>query len=198
MQLNEKIPEYDAFKKCYYKHNERLWAEYRHGRIVKDHLRIKRFELAFKEFKIKDVPLINEFAKSYLALCSDLPIVIPHSHEMLETLSKKYRLHILSNGFSTAQDRKLAAGNLRKYFDLLIYSEVINKHKPHAEIFNYALKLANCPANKAIMVGDDYEVDILGAYNVGIDQIYYAPEGANENQTSTFIISDLIDITQFL
>jgi putative hydrolase of the HAD superfamily len=34
----------------------------------------------------------------------------------------------------------------------------------------------NAPKKSALMIGDSWEVDIVGAMNFGIDQIYYNPK----------------------
>ena len=54
----------------------------------------------------------------------------------------------------------------------VITSEGSNSLKPHKEIFDYALLRAKADAKRSIMIGDDPEVDIKGAMNVGIDQVF--------------------------
>jgi putative hydrolase of the HAD superfamily len=36
-----------------------------------------------------------------------------------------------------------------------------------------ALQRANCKAEEALMIGDDWDADILGARNAGIDQVFF-------------------------
>ena len=44
--------------------------------------------------------------------------------------------------------------------------------KPCTSIFNYALTMDSIKPNNAIMVGNDYEKDILGARNAGIKAVF--------------------------
>ena len=44
--------------------------------------------------------------------------------------------------------------------------------KPCTSIFNYALTMDSIKPHNAIMVGNDYEKDILGARNAGIKAVF--------------------------
>ena len=44
--------------------------------------------------------------------------------------------------------------------------------KPKKEIFDFALSRAKAFQHDSIMIGDSIEVDIKGAINAGIDQVY--------------------------
>ena len=68
--------------------------------------------------------------------------------------------------------------------DLFITSGEIGVDKPKAPIFLAAMKRANVAPSEAIHVGDQYNVDVLGARGVGIkglllDRYDYAPDIAD-------------------
>jgi putative hydrolase of the HAD superfamily len=44
------------------------------------------------------------------------------------------------------------------------------------------------------MVGDDLEVDIIGARNAGIDQVYFNPEGMPHGEEVSYEISSLAEL----
>ena len=48
------------------------------------------------------------------------------------------------------------------------------------------------------MVGDDFEVDIVGARNAGIDQVFYTPQGDEGSFAPTYQIRDLIELKRLL
>lgn len=59
--------------------------------------------------------------------------------------------------------------------------------KPCTSIFNYALEMDSIKPNNAIMVGNDYEKDILGAREAGIKAVFI-------NRDITNIRSGIVDI----
>lgn len=64
------------------------------------------------------------------------------------------------------QNRKLAKLGYSNF--ALVTSEEVGVEKPNKSIFLHALKKINLKSNQVIMIGDDYEKDILGARNIGI------------------------------
>ena len=99
--------------------------------------------------------------------------VFPHTFEVLDYLTDRgYLLHLITNGFEKTQHSKLKYSGLQKYFIEVITSETSNSLKPHKEIFEYAMNKVNCCADECIMIGDSLEVDIQGAMNAGIDQVF--------------------------
>ena len=94
--------------------------------------------------------------------------------DILNYLKKKrYHLNIITNGFREVQHEKIETSGLKPFFDKIFISEEIKSPKPEREIFEYSIKSANAKKSKSIMVGDDWEIDVLGALNCGIDAIHY-------------------------
>ena len=50
---------------------------------------------------------------------------------------------------------------------------MVGVKKPNPKIFKHALQIAKASQENSIMIGDNYEADILGALNVGIDAICF-------------------------
>jgi len=48
------------------------------------------------------------------------------------------------------------------------------------------------------MIGDDLEVDVLGARNVGLDQIFFNPEQIKHNEKVTYEILSLKELQEIL
>ena len=70
--------------------------------------------------------------------------------------------------------------------------------KPDAKIFEYALEQANAKIDESIMIGDDPEVDILGAKNIGMDQVLFDPYAKLQQNGATYYINDLIELEKYL
>lgn len=163
------------FIDTYNRNNHRLWALYHHGKITKSQLREARFADTFTELGIDPLLFPKTFETDYLRLCPQKMNLFPHTHETLTYLKEKYTLHLISNGFGDAAQIKVVKCDLKKYFKTIVISEVVGVHKPHPEIFHYAVKNAKTEIAKSVMVGDSLEADIQGAQNVGMDAIFFNP-----------------------
>ena len=174
LELQSKgIYDFDLFHKNYLVHNDKLWERYRNGFIKVDELRWKRMWLTLLDFKIGDKMLATEMGIQFLDLLPTRKLLFPYTVEILEYLSeKKYNLHLITNGFEKTQHSKLKNSAIDKYFREVITSESSNSLKPHKEIFDYALAKTGAQKEESIMIGDSIEIDIQGAINAGIDQIY--------------------------
>ncbi len=193
------VTDVEAFHEAYTVHNDRLWDKYRKGQITKDVLRGKRFALTLKDFGIIDIKLGELIGDEYVRISPLIVNLFPNSEEVIEYLAPKYNLHIITNGFSEVQFIKLKSAGLDKYFDKVITSEEAGAKKPDPIIFDYALEKAGAEAKNSVMIGDDYEVDIMGARDVGIDQIFFDPEDNHqENGKCTYHINDLKEIIGIL
>ena len=106
----------------------------------------------------------------------------------------------MTNGFKEVQYPKIKRSGLEPFFDYIFISEEIGFNKPDIRIFEYALNKMKISADKAIFVGDDYEVDILGAANAGIDQVYFNPniDSCKNKKDATFNICSLLEMKSFL
>ena len=167
------IHDFDLFHKNYLIHNERLWERFRNGFIRVDELRWKRMWLTLLDFKIGDEKLARQMGLRFLDLLPTRKLLFPHTVELLEYLTqKKYQLHLITNGFELTQHSKLKNSGIDKYFIEVITSESCNSLKPHKEIFEYALAKTGATKEESIMIGDSLDVDIQGAINAGIDQVY--------------------------
>jgi putative hydrolase of the HAD superfamily len=167
------IDDFDLFHKNYIAHNDKLWERYRNGFIKVDELRWKRMWLTLLDFKIGDEAFAREMGIRFLDLLPTRKLLFPYTIEILDYLSEKnYRLHLITNGFEKTQHSKLKNSGIDKYFIEVITSESSNSLKPHKEIFDYAFIKTGAQKEESIMIGDSIEVDIQGAIDAGIDQVY--------------------------
>ncbi|MDQ7950173.1 MAG: HAD-IA family hydrolase, partial [Cellulomonas sp.] len=95
--------------------------------------------------------------------------------DVLGYLRKKYKLHIISNGFKETTTTKMERSGLNPYFTEIIISEDVGVNKPHYSIFEYALNKAGANKHESIMIGDSIEADIRGAQNFGMQAIFFNP-----------------------
>ncbi len=194
--LNERgVNDFDLFHKNYLQHNEKLWERYRNGYIKQEELRVKRMWLTLLDFKIADDQLAQEMSGRFLDMLPTRTILFPYTKEILEYLTTKgYILHLITNGFEKTQHNKLLHSGLKPFFKEVITSEGSGSLKPNKEIFEFAFKKCNTKAEESIMIGDSIEVDILGAKNAGLDQVYVNYLGIEPEIKPTYTVYSLKEL----
>ena len=192
------IPYLPTFFSTYNKHNDLLWESYRNGELTKEILRDLRFIQTLSSFDIKDEALAVTLSEEYLFYAPRTVYLFPGAAEVLKKLHPHYELHLITNGFEEVQHIKIQTANLDQYFKKLITSEAAGVKKPDPLIFDYALQQTGASKGESLMIGDDLEVDILGAQNFGIDQIYFNPEGLPHEARPSFEIRHLNEIPDLL
>ena len=191
------ITDFDCFHKNYLEHNEKLWERYRNGFIKVDELRWKRMWHTLIDFKIGDEQLARSMGARFLELLPTRNILFPDTLDVLDYLADKgYQLHLITNGFEETQHCKLRNSGLDKYFTHVITSEGSNSLKPKKEIFEYAFQKTNASRAGSIMIGDSLEVDIQGAINAGIDQVFVNHLRLEPAIQPTYIVYELQELRQ--
>jgi len=179
--------------------NHGLWAAYRSGEISKQELRERRFHQSLLKYRIDEPELALRFNYAYVSRCSTKTNLLPYSKEILEYLSESYVLHIITNGFKEAQHIKLERSGIRPFFKEVIVGDEVGINKPDPRIFHHAFESSTAAPEESIMIGDDYEADILGAKEVGMDQIYFRTIAeAEEAKIATFTVSQLKELREIL
>jgi len=191
------VNDFDLFHRRYIVHNDKLWARYRNGYIKVDELRWKRMWLTLLDFKIGEEALARKMDVLFLDALPTRRILFPHTLEILGYLRDKgYILHLITNGFEKTQHAKLRHAGLTPYFTEVITSEGSNSLKPHKEIFDYALLRAGAERHESIMLGDSLDVDIQGAINAGIDQVYVNHLGLEAAIRPTYMVRSLKELEE--
>jgi len=196
--LDSVFPDVKTFISTFTKHNDYLWEKYRLGELKKDILRFKRFDLTLRDYGVNNQLLAKKIGEEYIRITPTKTALIPHTREVLEYLNQKYKLHIISNGFNEVQFPKLEKCHIAQYFDKVITSESSGYHKPCPEAFGYSLSSANARKEESIMIGDDLEIDIIGAKKFGIDQVYFNRHNIAHKTKPTHEIHTLLELKKIL
>ncbi|MGV6845615.1 MAG: YjjG family noncanonical pyrimidine nucleotidase [Lutibacter sp.] len=183
----------------YYKPiNHHYWKLYRNEEVTKDQLRYGRLKDTFDKinFKIAD-DLIDRIAIDYIDELPNNNFLFEGAIEILAYLKPKYHLHIITNGFNEVQYKKIKNAGIESYFNQVITSEDVGVKKPNPQIFKYAIDKAQTQFSNSMMIGDNYEADIMGAVTLGMKAIYF---NANNDVVSDTILSvnKLLDIKKYL
>jgi len=128
--------------------------------------------------------------------------LLPHIKEVLESLSKKYRLIVLTKGDLLDQERKLESSGLSKYFH---HVEVMSDKTP--EKYKDLLDHLQIKISEFLMVGNSLKSDVLPLIEIGAQAVHIpfhttwtheevSRERANEAEFLT--LSDAKELLQVL
>jgi len=175
-ELSKKsIHTFESFFSLYQQINHQLWEDYQYGKIDQQTLRETRFKKIFDAIEVVGPHI--EFGDEFLHRTPRKTKMIPGAIELIEKLATKYPLFVLTNGFSDVQNIKISGSGLKGYFEHIITSEQANAKKPDAVFYQYALSLAKCKPEEALMIGDHEKIDVWGAEQVGIPAIHFCENG---------------------
>jgi putative hydrolase of the HAD superfamily len=202
MRLERYFAKPETFYDEYWMTNIDLWTQYSKGEITRDCLIVERFRRPLSKGKGLEPTeaLCLEASDLFLDFCSSKPGLVDGARELVDYLKGKgYRMHICSNGFHEVQYKKLQACGLYGSFDTIILSEDAGANKPSPQFFDYALRLSGANKKTTLMIGDNYQTDILGAKQAGFDTAYFnrfpkyaAPEPV------TFEVTELRELMEIL
>lgn len=197
-KMNDLSINLSSFLEVYEPINLKYWKLYRDEKIDKQTLRYARLN---DTFKILEIPvkssLIHKISKDYISYLSTFNHLFEGTIEILDYLKSKYKLHIITNGFKEVQQKKLNKANIDHFFETVTNSEMVGVKKPNPKIFNHALQMAKAKKTESIMIGDNYEADVLGAIHFGIQAIcfnYHRENLSNEIMS----INNLKEIQNYL
>ena len=190
---------FEHYYSLYQRRNLELWAEYADGKVTKEELNRQRYLYPLEAVGAGDSALAEAYEKDALATIPTKSKLMPHAREVLEYLSAKYNLYILSNGFKELQFHKMRSSDIDKYFRKVVLSDDIGILKPWSEIFHFALSATQSELNDSLMIGDSWESDIAGAAGVGMHQVFYNLSGRTDLPfTPTYQITDLKELLDLL
>lgn len=99
-------------------------------------------------------------------------------NDILPILKEKYQIILVSNAQDSNRDQvwdALQRVDLSTYFDEVFTPKELNARKPAPDFYLNILKQIKVEPENAIMIGDDYEKDIIAAKQVGLWTIWYNP-----------------------
>ena len=87
---------------------------------------------------------------------------------------------------------------LSAWLKVMVTSQEVGFNKPHPEIFQAALKQAGIKPAEAIYVGDQYQIDVLGASKAGMLGVLLDRNGFFEEITDCPKIRNLTEVAEHL
>ena len=181
-KINNLDVELSTFLEVYEPINLDYWKLYREEKVTKEALRYGRLKDAFNAININvEDDMINHLSVAYIDHLTTFNHLFDGTLDILNYLKDKYELHIITNGFEEAQERKMDNANIKDYFKTITNSEMVGVKKPNPKIFNFALDSAKASPTESVMIGDSLEADIEGAHSIGMETIYFDYRNLNNS-----------------
>lgn len=108
----------------------------------------------------------------------------PEALPLLQELRRRgFRLGVITNAADEDNTQTLIdKGGIRPYLEFILSSAAFGRRKPDGGIFLAALEHFRLGPERAVMVGDTYEADIVGGKGVGIHTIWIRHAGIHASR----------------
>ena len=165
-----------AYRQAFKRINGDLWRLFEDGGISQDTLKVARFAQLLDETGLNGDPqAMSAIYLANLALNSDL---LPGAESVLETLSGRFQMAIITNGLKAVQRPRFGRATISAHFAAVIISDEVGVAKPNPRIFDAAFdQMDNPNRDEVLIIGDSLTSDIAGGINYGIDTCWYNPQG---------------------
>jgi putative hydrolase of the HAD superfamily len=139
-----------------------------HNRFwIQEALSMQGFELSSDDERIAGA------YEAYFTAFLDHVDLVPSTLEMLEYLSRKYHIGLLSNFTHAPAARAiLDTTGLGPFFPVQAISGEIGYRKPHPVAFQELVNGLGIESGKILYVGDDLEPDVYGAIDNGLRPVW--------------------------
>jgi HAD superfamily hydrolase (TIGR01549 family) len=128
-------------------------------------------------FNLYDTPCDTNAAAYYRATYQQSRQPIVGAMKLLEFLNPVVKIGIITNHLTEEQRGKLKCCQLDHLIDFLVCADEVGVPKPDRRIFEFALQSANCEPHNAVMIGDSWTSDVLGASALGIQAVWFNRHG---------------------
>ena len=156
--------------------NRALWSAVERQEATPSMVRVARFERLAPELGVDVDPVI--MADRYVEGLAAFGELYPHARDVLDELSKRATLALVTNGIGAVQRSRIDRLNLGRYFGAVVVSGEVGAAKPSSDIFDLAFEALGQPEKTStLMVGDSLSSDIRGGNDYGIATCWYNPSG---------------------
>jgi HAD superfamily hydrolase (TIGR01549 family) len=115
----------------------------------------------------------EELSQTYRRHYQRLRRSVPGAPEAVRALHRRARIGIVTNNTVAEQREKIGFLGLDASIDDLVTSEEVGAAKPDRRIFRAALERGGAEPSEAIMVGDSWSADVVGARDAGIRAVWF-------------------------
>ena len=160
---------------------EGLWSTFAGNHRALDGLeewapryRAEAWEVVASTFGVDDPGAVRAAADRFDAAQRRGHPPIEGMREVLDRLTGRFPVGLLTNGPSDIQRLKLEQAGLSDTFDTVVVSGEVGVGKPTPAVFDLVLDRLGARAEHSVMVGDSWERDIVGALGAGLTAVWIA------------------------
>lgn len=151
------------------------------GRLDMFASRVRIHESLLEEIGVSDPLLALRSTEAYWKARDAVLSPYPGAIDALERLrSAARRMALVTNGAGPAQRAKVERFDLSRWFDHIQIEGEFGAGKPDIAVFHHALGRLGARPESAVMAGDNFEIDVLGALDAGIAAVWIDKNGAGE------------------
>jgi putative hydrolase of the HAD superfamily len=148
------------------------------GELSLEVARQERFRRLFQAVGASaDDEVIERAAATYRAGYQRMRQPVTGAARLLGLVRTRARVGVVSNNLLDEQRDKLRHCGLDTFVDALVVSEEAGVSKPDPAIFEIALGRLQSTPCEAVMVGDSWAADVIGALSADIRPIWFNPLG---------------------
>ena len=168
------LPPTDTVLARYHQINREHWERLERKELTRQQVLVGRFAALFAEMGLS--AQAEQVARAYEENLSQGHYFLPGAEEALQSLRKKYKLYLASNGTARVQAGRLKSAGIIPYFQEIFVSEEMGYNKPDPAYFDACFaRIPGFRKDRAMMVGDSLTSDILGGIQAGIATCWVNP-----------------------
>ncbi|MGV7221276.1 MAG: HAD family hydrolase [Nitrospinales bacterium] len=150
---------------------------------------------------IESVVSIKEILEVYYKDIYSSRKVFPDVVYTLQALKNSgVRMGIVSNTTNPAfmKDYEKQMLGLDSFFEFSVYSSEVKWRKPHKFIFEFAINRLDLSPNQILFVGDDYNMDVIGAQGAGMQAAWLNRDNESLCETNypEYVLTKFSDLLQ--
>lgn len=167
--------DFDSLFGQYQLENRALWDLFEQGKTSKEHLKVERFRKIFTTHQLDiDADMASEH---YLSTLPRTVVLIEHAVEICQWLCEHGEIGIITNGIHHVQTERIKNSALAPFISFVSVSEECGHAKPDVRFFDFsANKARSFDKKSALVIGDRFEADIVGASTFGVSSCWFNPD----------------------
>lgn len=183
------------------KYNEEMFPLQQAGKLTYHYVLVTRIHKACEDLGVDTSQFdVEEFIQYYQESQNKIQISDLYKEYFTNT---KNEIAILTNGDHKRQTEKLTAAGVLEYIphDHVFTSGQLGYPKPDARIFQKMAQNLHSSCEEWTYIGDNYEVDMVGAKGAGLRTIHFNRHHLIEGDCSDYVVyseQELIDLLKKL
>lgn len=191
------LPPTDTVLARYHEINREHWERLERKELTRQQVLVGRFAALFAEMGLS--AQAEQVARAYEENLSQGHYFLPGAEEALQSLSKKYKLYLASNGTARVQAGRLKSAGIIPYFQEIFVSEEMGYNKPDPAYFDACFaRIPGFRKDRAMMVGDSPTSDILGGIQAGIATCWVNPHHKTGSIRPDYEIESIVQLEALL